>query len=344
MCWPSVRATIVFAIASFPSAAAWGQGKTDVITLMNGDRITGEILRLERGRLEISTDNAGNIDIEWDKIAGVEAKRQFEVATSDGRRFLGSLGRTVDLYVAIAGQDGTMTLEMYEVTSIVPIGARFWGKLDGSFDAGFNYTRSSGIAQTIVNTNTIFRQPAFAFRMTASATLTHRTDEDKRDDQGAIDFWYARYRGRRWFVSGAGRLESNESLGLVLRSSAGGAVGLRLVNTNHAQFELTGGLVGNQEQGVDTESTNNLEGLLALRSSYYAYDRPKTNFDASVQYYPSLNTWGRQRLQVNSAIKREMWKDFFIGFNGYYTLDTDPPNPDAERSDLGLAISVGWSY
>jgi hypothetical protein len=339
-----MRAIVVCALVSFSSAAAWGQSRTDVITLMNGDRITGEILRLERGRLELKTDHAGTIDVEWDKIAGVEATRQFEVATSDGRRFLGSLGPSAARRVVIASQDTGTTLEMSEVTSIAPIGASFWTRLDGSVDAGFNYTRSSGIAQTIVNMDTVFRRPAFAFRLSASATLTHRADEDKRDDQGAVEFSYARYRGRRWFVSGAGRLESNESLGLVLRSLVGGAVGLRLVNTNRAQFELAGGLVGNQEKGVDTDSTRNVEGLLGLKTSYYAYEHPKTNVDASVQYYPSLSTWGRQRIQVNAAVKREMWKDFFLGTNAYYTRDTDPPNPNAAHSDLGLAISVGWSY
>jgi hypothetical protein len=102
--------------------------------------------------------------------------------------------------------------------------------------------------------------------------------------------------------------------------------------------------VGNQERGVDTDSTRNVEGLLALRSSYYTYDRPKTNVDASLQYYPSLSSWGRQRLQVDTGIKREMWRDFFVGVNGYYTLDTAPPNPSARKSDVGVTLTVGWSY
>jgi hypothetical protein len=337
-------AAIVFVIASVSSAPAWAQRRTDVITLLNGDRITGEIMKLDRGRLEIKTDDAGTIDVEWEKVAAVQATRQFEVAASDGRRFLGSLGHTGERRLVIAGPDGTTTLTMPEVTQIAPIGASFWARLDGSFDGGFNYTRSSGIAQTTLNSKTVFRRPSFAIRLDASATLTQRSDEDQRDDQGAVELSYARFRGRRWFVSGAGRFESNESLGLTLRSLGAVAVGARLVNTNRAQLELAGGLVGNQEQGVDTESTRNVEGLLGLRSSYYTYDHPKTNVDTSLQYYPSLSTWGRQRLQVDSSIKREMWRDFYVGFNGYYTLDTAPPNPAARKSDVGLALTVGWTY
>ena len=40
--------------------------KTDVITLKNGDKITGELKELQTGLLELSTDNMSTIYIEWD--------------------------------------------------------------------------------------------------------------------------------------------------------------------------------------------------------------------------------------------------------------------------------------
>src|SRR6188768_3628660 len=71
---------------------AFAQPKTDIVTLANGDRITGEISALERGQLEFKTDDAGTLYLEWDKLVSlVAATRLFEVVTSDGRRFLGGL-------------------------------------------------------------------------------------------------------------------------------------------------------------------------------------------------------------------------------------------------------------
>jgi hypothetical protein len=327
------------------TAAASGQPRTDVVTLVNGDTLTGEIVHLDRGRLELKTDHAGTIDIDWVKVATATAARHFEITTADGRRFLGSLGRGAAGHLTIADAAGSVwTVPMPEVTGIVRIGASFWSRLDGSFDVGFSYTRASAIAQTTVNSSTVFRRPAFALRLDGAATLTSRTDGDKRDDQSAVEFSYARYRGRRGFVSGGVRLESNESLGLVLRSQVGGVAGVRLVNTNRAQLQLGGGVVANREQGVDAEPTTNAEGVVAFSASFYRYDRPKTNLDASAKYYPSLSARGRQRLQVDGHVKREILKNFTIGLNGYYTLDTDPPNPDAARNDLGLALAAGWTY
>ena len=48
---------------------------------------------------------------------------------------------------------------MPEVTIIRAIGGSFWRQLDGSVDAGYNYTQSSGVAQLNVNSDTILRRP-----------------------------------------------------------------------------------------------------------------------------------------------------------------------------------------
>jgi putative salt-induced outer membrane protein YdiY len=329
----------------FRSVPAWAQPKTDVVALANGDRITGEIMKFSRGRLELKTDDAGTINIEWDNILKIESPRQFEVETSDGRRLLGSLSpaagaRTIE----ITNPGAVTTLPMQEIARITPIGARFWARLEGSVDAGFSYTRSSGIAQTNLNGDVRYRRPAFVVLLGGSATFTKQDANDEPDDRSAIELSYARYRGPTWFVSGATRFESNESLGLRLRSQLGGLIGRRLINTNKAQLEFAGGIVGNDEQGVDAEATQNVEGVLSFTWSRYSYDGPKTNADFGIQYYPSLSNWGRQRIQLDTSVKRDFWKDIGASVNFYFTFDSEPPNPAAARSDLGLTLSLSWTF
>src|SRR5690348_3335549 len=83
---------ITLALAFSRGVVVRGQGKTDVVTLANGDRITGEITKLERGRLEYKTDDIGTLYLEWDKLVSlVTATRLVEVELADGRTFLGTL-------------------------------------------------------------------------------------------------------------------------------------------------------------------------------------------------------------------------------------------------------------
>jgi hypothetical protein len=325
------------------SAAAAAQGKTDVVVLGNGDRITGEIKRLDRGQLEFSTDDAGTLYLEWEKLASAITKQIVEVVTKDGSRLLGSLGPSAPRSITVVRAEGDASLPMTEVTNIAPIGQSFWRKLDGSFDAGFNYTQSSGIAQLNVNSNTLYRRPGFQARVLTSLTGT-RTEDSDRDDRGMLEMSYLRYVRRRWFSVVAGRFETNESLGLTLRSQVGVALGPRLVNTNRAQLAVGAGLVLNEEDGVDVEPVENVEGLLVFQSSYYTYDRPKTNLDLNIQYYPSLSNTGRHRLQLDAGVKREVWVDLFVALNVYNTYDSRPPSATADTNDVGIVTSIGWSY
>jgi hypothetical protein len=341
---PCLRATLVALAVLVLATPAFAQPKTDVVTLANGDRITGEIDRLDRGRLEFKTDDAGTLYLEWDKLSSLVSKRFVEVVTSDGLRYFGSLGAADSGSIAVVGTDATHRLAMAEVTIIRAIGTSFWNRLDGSIDAGFNYTRSSGVAQLNVNWDTVYRRPASQGRLTVSLTATEKEDDSGRDDRGYAEFSYLKYPWQRWFITVVGRFETNESLGLTLRSQVGAAVGPRLVNSNRAQMAVGGGMVLNNEQGVDVESTQNVEALLVFRTSYFTYDRPKTNIDVSLQYYPSLSNAGRQRLQLDAGVKREFWKDLFLSLTGYNTYDSRPPNPAADTNDVGFVMSIGWTY
>ena len=326
------------------AATAHGQGRTDVVSLANGDRITGEVVSLERGRLEFKTDDAGTLYLEWDKLVSVVTKRHVEVVTADGRRFFGSLGIAPSRSLVVVATDGVVTLQMPEVTIIRTIGGSFWGQLDGSIDLGYNYTRSSGVAQFNLNSDTVFRKAASQARLVASVTLTQTDDEDGRDDRGSIEASYLKYPWQEVFVAAAGRFETNESLGIVLRSQIGAAIGPRLVNSNRAQLSIGGGLAFNDERGVDVESTQNIEALGTFRTSFYTYDRPKTELNISFDYYPSLSNFGRQRIQLDADVRRELFKDLFVSFNLYNSYDNRPPNPEANTNDIGFVLSIGWSY
>ena len=239
------QAILTIALVLLLSAAASGQGRTDVVTLANGDRITGEVTKLERGQLEFKTDDAGTLYLEWDKVAGVVTTRTVEVVTADGRRFLGSLGAAAARSIAVVGADASVSLQMTEVSIIRQIGRSFWSNVDGAVDAGFSYTRSSGVAQLNLNWETIYRQPAAQSRLSASVTQTKKDDDADRDDRASLEASYRRYPWRRWFIAGASRFETNESLGLELRSQIGALTGPRLINNNRAQL-LMGGRTGAQ--------------------------------------------------------------------------------------------------
>lgn len=340
-----VRTLVAAAGLLVAAVTAAAQGRTDVVTLANGDHITGEVVRLDRGQLEFKTDDAGTIRFEWDKIASLVTNRQVELVMTDGGRLLGTLGTGANGTLTVTGPDGTVAVEMTRVAVMQAVGRSFWRQIDVSIDAGYSYTRSSGIGQLNVNANASRRRPAEVTRISLSLTQTRRDDEEgRRDDRGALDLSYGHFLWSRWFVVGMGRFESNESLGLTLRSQAAFAAGPSLVNTTRTQLMVGAGMAFNDERGVGVEPTQNVEGLFSVRMSYDTYDSPTTNVAASLDYYPSVSDPGRHRLQLDASVRREFWKDLYLATSVYNTFDSRPPNPEANTNDVGLVVSVGWSY
>jgi hypothetical protein len=56
-------------------------------------------------------------------------------------------------------------------------------------------------------------------------------------------------------------------------------------------------------------------------------------------------TAARSSRRICSArVKREFFKDLFVGLSLYNTYDNRPPNPTANTNDVGVVVSIGWSY
>ena len=64
----------------------------------------------------------------------------------------------------------------------------------------------------------------------------------------------------------------------------------------------------------------------------------------ALQYFPSLSNFGRQRLQFDTSVRRELWKDVFLAVNVFDSFDSDPPSTDADKNDVGVVLSFGVSY
>ena len=72
--------------------------------------------------------------------------------------------------------------------------------------------------------------------------------------------------------------------------------------------------------------------------------RPKTTIDLGFQYLPSLNTLGRHRLQLNTTVMRELMKDLIVSANLYDSFDSEPPNDLFDINDVGVVLSIGWTF
>src|SRR5215204_5576072 len=117
--------------------------KTDIVELRNGDRITCEIRKLERGKLTVKTDGLGTVAIEWDDVERVSSKASYDVELQSGVRLFGSLERSDPGAMVVGAAPGGVRTLLGEIVRIAPVGGTLWRRLDGTVDAGFSFAQAN---------------------------------------------------------------------------------------------------------------------------------------------------------------------------------------------------------
>src|SRR5271165_1773749 len=91
------RVAFGFTVIGFLQMVSGGEcsGKVsrhDTVIMKNGDRLTGEVKKLEQGVLYVETDYfSGSVGVDWLQVAKVESKATFQIILNDGKRFTGSI-------------------------------------------------------------------------------------------------------------------------------------------------------------------------------------------------------------------------------------------------------------
>jgi hypothetical protein len=318
--------------------------KTDVVVLRNGDRFTCEVKELSRGQLRISTDDAGTIYIEWDKIAAVTTAGSYEVTTIDGTQYVGQLQPDTPTTVQVFVQVGVSTsVPFVEIVEIRSIKSRFFQRIDGSFDVGGSYTKSSGVGQISVSLSATYRRPGFELFTNFDANRTSQ-QEAETTSRFAWTSGYNRFHENRWVVTPFVFVERNPDLGLTLRGEAALAAGRYLHRSLRGTTVLTGGIAAGVEEPIEGDSIANIDALAAFATSFYRYDYPKQNVDFSLLVFPSLNDWGRVRANLRAKFRQELLHDFTGTVTFYDTYDSRPPVANVEVNDFGVTFAIGWVF
>src|SRR5579864_1627037 len=189
-----IAALLLFLGSVLVCGLAWGyaRDKTDVVTLRNGDKLSGDIVSLEFGILTLKTDNMSTLSIEWPAVRSVASKFAFAIERIDGSKYDGVITTSEDgAYLVLQSEARTIQIPMAEVERISRFSPRFWDRITGGLSVGFSYTKSSSIQVSNVNFNANYRSITEVGSLTFSSNTTKDSSGSTTDRQllsGAIQF------------------------------------------------------------------------------------------------------------------------------------------------------------
>jgi hypothetical protein len=330
----------LLALSGLPVSAQ----KTDVITLLNEETVTGEIKELDRGRVRYSTSYMSTIYIEWEYVIRLVSDKQLQTEMKSGAIFFGSLEEPSEPgKLKIVGVFGEVEVDIIDVVRITPIKRKFWKRFDGHLSLGFDFTKASDVARLNFDSRADYRARSYSTGIWVYSTITRQQEIETSRRQG-IEGSYTRILKKRRFAGGRVAAEQNTELGIDLRLIVGGDYGYVAKQTNRTRLLVSSGLQATREFKEEPATTNNLEMTFVTGYEVFKYQTPKLSVKLDAALFPSVNDWGRIRTAFDCRVAWEMIKDLSWEITGYFTSDNRPPSGAQATNDYGIVTSVKWTF
>ncbi len=291
------------------SGAVWA----DTVWLNNGDRLTGEILLLDGGKLALNTQYAGRVLIDWKDIHTLSADKPLIVRRkghdTEHREGLQAAGAGK---VRLLGKEDAL-VSLASVERLVPprvlIKDRVWeGNLDAKLDMERNEDDTD---EWKLKGNT--RLEHGRWRHVLSGELEHEKENgEKTEDNWTLEYDLDRFFSEHWFWRTGYRQEEDQFADVTRRRVLGTGPGYRFWDTELGRFDLIGQLnrarldtvLGDQDFNTWSLEWDFKRLLWGTRMEFYSTAElqvPQTHdidyvFDGEAGLRYRLNDWARLSL------------------------------------------------
>ena len=350
-CEPGVRARLLILLlvlgAGVLAGPAAARPRIDAVLLVQGDRVTGEIIRLDGATLSVRTLAFGTVDVDWPDVVGLISVQLFEIERADGARFVGRLdaeGRGGVLIVRGRGESPPVEIPLAQVVGIDQLGTNLWTSRRGYVDFGWTFSQADSDTNLSVGAELALHGRRFRWINTLTGTLSNGTGEEQ-SQRDVLQSLVEIPAGKRWMLLGLAQHERNDDLGLIAREMVGGVFAWLPVNGPRARVVLGPGAAESREDYVSLEGSDSVtSGAFLLAGEYHRFGRFGTRAGLSILWFPVLSGPDRDRVEVQATLRQKLGSNFTLSVSPYYSYDSRPPVPDVPTEDWGWSSSVGWQF
>lgn len=308
----------------------------DVIYLQNGDRITGEIVRVMDEEITIDPEYGGEYEVKFEHILKVETDRTMDVELFDGTRgaFRFDEGEEPGQLTLISSVM-TTNVELSELKQAVEFKDFNWTtKLDltSSFSRGNTDSRS-----ITLQGNSRFLRGNLRY-VSDLSMVREEQDGDSIREQDRFRVGYNYIWKNDWYAALDATVERDPIAQLDLRTSLNPAIGYDIWDEPNKYFtaQLGAGYASEESDFGDT-SGGNIDFRLNL-----SYD--VSRLDLEVFHYQHIyrNLTGRKNTVFNTrtGVRYEITDDIYINIQADYDYDLDPP-VNTDEKDFTFLIGAG---
>ncbi len=344
------------ALLLFMSFAVMAQA--DVVTLKNGDRITGTLVTVKGGKLELKSKVLGDLSIPVSQIATFSAEKPVAVMAKGQKTVRGKLelkpsgewqvtsnGKSEN--VAASNVQLIMPEESY--TKLIQHTAKPWQDWHGAASLGYAVQHGDQQTSNFSTTVSAVRErpatPIFERHWRTDYGLTMVFSHAAQNGTSVTSNTYSTHLRQDYllspdnFVFGLVQFDHIGAQGLYLRQTYGGGYGRQVYYTSRTHFSVLGGLNFVHEKFFTGAYDQNAE---ALAGEHLGLQLTKSvTLDHSLNFYPNLSNGGQYRFDTTTTLAAKLNSRFSVNAS---VVDFYLSNPAAGSHKNNIAFTTGLGY
>src|SRR6266850_6576724 len=226
----------------------------DVVVMKNGDRLSGEIKKIEHGLLYIETPyiSGEQVAVDWLQVERIESQRPYRVELDTGKRLIGR----IQLEPSPGSDKPSFTIEAEDAETrvarekVIGMGwqkQNFFRQLKGNIDLGYSFASGNEQVQGNLNATSTFDSPKYRMEGDLNSTISLVSGINETNRQ-QVTTLFGKYLSRRDMVFGGADFLKSSQQKRDLRSTFAAGYGRGFIKTPRTELNLRAGLAYRSEE------------------------------------------------------------------------------------------------
>ena len=315
----------------------------DEVVLRNGDRITGEVQRIENGKLVLKTPYAGTIKIERKEIATMATDQPVHVVIDEVNRIQAKISAAESGLVTLADGDWMATEPIaldrltgltrepepaVKVTGRINVGS---STTSGNTNTDKLHVDAEAVARTVKN------------RFTIGGVVNRTKDNNIETESNSRAYLkYDHFLTRKWYAYSNADMERDKFKDIKLRTTLGVGTGYQFLESKKTNLSVEGG-VNYVNTDFDVAPDEDYPaGRWAVKFDRFMFDSNLQFFHQHEAFFGLENT-DNIFVRTQTGLRWPVMER--LDATAQYNLDWEnQPAPGRAKTDRALLLMLGYRW
>ena len=340
------RLTIAFVPMLILVLSPAGPARGDEVLFLNGDRLSGKILKAVSGKLTIKTEGAGDVTVDMSKVKTFSTDAPVVVGVKEQPPVSADVGAGPDRYVQTAPAPGAppQPVAIADISAINPFPPAWTGlfSLNGLLTTGNSETEQLGFRGALSK-----RWPHDRLTFGAEYYYGRQEDPSTGEKSTTIDYAmalakYDHFFTKKFYGYLGTKAERDKVAELELRLAPGAGVGYQWFERPTFNLSTEAGLVWVYENYKRTGWSEFFGPRLAYSVDWTPI-HPLMLYH-KLEYLPSFEDLGGDYLlNIDAGARLAVWKGLFAELRYEFRYDSTPAS-GRHRTDQRYILGAGWAF